>query len=401
MQVKAISACPDTDSTNVTADPAAMFSALYAEFFGRVCAVVNRRVEDWDLAQELTQEMFCGLWEQVAAGTLDLAEIYAPLGFLANRAKWAVAHYLRSTRVLAEESTRDDVLVKLADRDEHPIDVVTARLSVGQMVFGLPFASRRALALHLWEDMPVQAVAEQTGQSVHAVKAQVAEGLAELRALMGVRAEQVAAQVSAAADRERGRRLRVMAAPKPVSRAAYLRQALRAAIVDGWYRPGTALPGRMALADLHIGKDDRRLSDPTADVVRALTALCADGLLTRIGATYTVTEQAPALATRPEREQPTARQNIARELLAGAWPVGTRLPARRDLAARWGHHLPAVRATFNELIDLGVLAIAPGGGLGCVVVALPATEPTTQPVPGRVPAPRRSPEDRVPALVRV
>ena len=184
MQVKAISACPGTVPA-MSADVSVVFSVLYAEHFRGLVALVWRRVDDWALAEDLTQAMFVKLWADVAAGTVDLTGV--GFGWLANRAMWAVGSHYRLARVRAEAAMDDATTRMLADRTDDPLALVTARIGVGQLILTLPFQPRRALALCLLEDMPVCDVAHETGLSEHEVKAHLAEGLTRLRELLGAR----------------------------------------------------------------------------------------------------------------------------------------------------------------------------------------------------------------------
>lgn len=368
-------------------DVAALFAALYAENFDRVLGVVIRRVADRALAEDLTQDLFVKVWADAAAGVLDLAGIEAPFAWLVPRAKWTVGRHWGAVRARAELLTGDETLTRLAGT-ESPIDLVTARVSVGQLVFGLPFELRRALALHLWEDLPVDAVAEATGQTAHTVRAQVAQGLTALRVRLGLQPDLVAAAVAADDARTRARRLRAMAGAGR-SRPVHVRRELRAAIAAGTYRPGDALPGTRVLADRHAPAPAGRLSDPLTPVRRALDTLVRQGLLTRTNDGFTVTADAPELAATGDREPSPARRELAGELLAGTWPVGAALPARRVLADRYGCGMHAVDAALEELVDLGVLT-RPSPSRPPVVADLPGHDGSgqgDQGDPAAVPAP--------------
>jgi RNA polymerase sigma-70 factor (ECF subfamily) len=240
MQVKAISACPDTDSAPVAGDAAEAFARLYGEYFDRVRGLAYWRVSDRDLAEDLAQETFSHLWEQVAAGAVDLTEVRNPFTWLATRAKWTVGRHYRQARIRTEVAL-DDHTMRSPAMAEHPIDLVAARIGMGQLILALPFPARRVLALHYLEGLPVPDVAEETGQSVEEVWRHLAEGVQQLRGLLGVGD----VDVPAPSARDRARRTTLTRAP---SMASEVRELLRAAIRSGRFTPGSVLPSSGALA---------------------------------------------------------------------------------------------------------------------------------------------------------
>jgi RNA polymerase sigma factor (sigma-70 family) len=336
MQVKAISACPDTDSATATQDPGAVFSWLFAAYHDRVRRFLWSLVRDWDLADELTQVTFVGMWQDMASGRV-VTDPQDAFSLLATVARWAeVSHHRDRTR--SREDLLRDVDVPL---DQVPgaaragtgggiDDVVEARMRVGQLLAVLPADQRQVLALHLVADLTVAQVADQTGWTVRQVERKRAEGLRRLRVALGV--PDAPAQTNA---RSREQILQVYVASVRRGRPVSVK----------------ALANRFGV------------SRPTVTQILR-----------------------PVRAPEPPA-QPGARQAVRaglRELIrSGAWPAGAPLPAAEALAPSWGTSPRTVRYALHDLAAEGLLTRDPGRSGGFRVTAPPAS-----PV-GALPAPRR------------
>lgn len=390
MQVKAISACPNTDSATGTDAQSEAFTQLYAEYFRRVRAVVHRRIGDREMSQELTQETFARLWADLVAGKVDLSEVRTPLYWLVNRAKWTIAGHYRRTSAHAETTVHEETFSALLEHMiiEDPAAVVAARIGVGQLMLTLPFEPRRALALCLLEDMPVTDVARETGLTQREVKDHVAEGLRLLREQLGVCLEQDEAWATRAVALAR-RVPRRDTTRTPV--AVHIRTGVCEAVASGTYPVGTVLPSFSTLARLFAPTGTERVNP--SSVSKALGMLCRDGLLTRTPEGYVVTATTPHADHGPRKDSlpkdvlgrmadlivsqcapgaPLSPAALARELGCTPMSATRALRCLGDAGLVVWHHTPSGRARYSV------------AGL-----SYRATEPAV----ALVPAPRRSPEN--------
>jgi hypothetical protein len=172
---------------------------------------------------------------------------------------------------------------RLLDGEGNPMDVVAARITAGQIIAVLDAPVRRALALHLLEDLSIAEVAAETGETERQVKAQVKQGLSALRAQLGV-------EVTQQDITQRARDRRELA-----------RQVYRDSLAAG--RPLT------------------------------MRALAAQFGCTGAWAHNAV--RAEGGMKRPAPARDVARDTLREEIRQGLYPLGTRLPSSIKLAERW------------------------------------------------------------------
>jgi DNA-directed RNA polymerase specialized sigma24 family protein/DNA-binding GntR family transcriptional regulator len=337
-------------------DVRTLFEGLFAEYFPRIRRSLAVRVRDVVLAEELAQRMFADVWEQAAGGSVDLAEVRNPYGWLLGRARVELTRHRGSRPELAETGMSDQDLRTLAGPVEGCVaDRTTDRVMAGQLILALPLSLRRVMALHLLEDLSVDEVARETGQTAPVVVGQIQEGIARVRSVAGVRVDDIAARAETEAARECHRRLSVLGAGEKVSRSERVREALRAAIAGGAYAPGEVMPPTSLLAALYAPSRRTPWDRDTRTVLRILNGFARDGLLTRSKRGFEVTAEASRLAAGMRRTAVSARQMLARELLDGVYAPGEVLPAQRVLANRWGCEPRSVWAALGAVVDLGAL----------------------------------------------
>jgi RNA polymerase sigma factor (sigma-70 family) len=436
MQVKAISACPDTDSTAPARDVAESFARWYADHYAEVRRYLYGRTRDWHLADELTQETFVKLWERIAAQGRDYTDLERPVGLLVTMARWTLTGHRGRSAVRMEHPTDGgNWMRQFADPAAQPLDVIAARQCAGQAIADLPQDYRRVLALHLLEDLAVPQVADATGLSVPVVKETIAEGLHRLREQMGVRAEELAER--SRARREAARRVyrESVTAGRPLTLRALAERFgepqqwaytvvrvegrisrhrpardraltdLRTEILAGVYAPGSRMPTSVELAP--------RWHTSSGTVAYAFRALAAEGLLTRAEgrtagfyvATPGAADAAPGRnafrAPRPSVKRERTLAAVRADLDAGRWALGASMPSPRVLAAELDVSAPLVAYAYRVLICEGRLEQTGHRAGTRYTVTAPTSAAPTPAAPVRIPAPRRSPESLAGASVRV
>lgn len=184
-----------TDGTAVTA----LFERLYTKYFTKIRNFLYSRCHDWHLAEDLTQEVFAKLWEQLADG-YELDPNASEFSILARRAQNALHHHRRlsSTQreLLArtgydsrEQSRKVEVELPASAGASAPAvveDVAIERFQIGAALAILTPVQRRAVALRYLEDLPPHEVAAQTGSAERTVKQYTHDALGTLRTAFGV-----------------------------------------------------------------------------------------------------------------------------------------------------------------------------------------------------------------------
>lgn len=186
-------------TAETTQSPVQLFEGVYAENFASVRNFLFSRCGDWQLSEDLTQDVFTALWQQLLDGKA-LPEEHKPFSVLVRRAQNALHHHRRlssthrellsSPRYDAREPGRqvETQLPAAAGECVPPVveDVAIERFQVGAALAMLKPVQRRAVALRYMEDLPDHEVARQTGYSPRTVKLHTHEALSTLRAAFGI-----------------------------------------------------------------------------------------------------------------------------------------------------------------------------------------------------------------------
>ena len=151
------------------------FDDFYAASFRRLVHQLHAMTGDRDEAQDCVQEAFVRAWSH--RRQLDRAR--SPEAWVRTTAyRLAVSRWRRTAR-----SRRDaDRALQPAGHGQAPSEDHVAVIAALRQ---LPEAQRRALVLHHLCDLPVDAVAAETGAPTGTVKARLSRGRAALAALLG------------------------------------------------------------------------------------------------------------------------------------------------------------------------------------------------------------------------
>lgn len=186
-------------TTETPQSPAQLFEGLYAENFASVRNFLFSRCGDWQLSEDLAQDVFTTLWQQLSEGKA-LPEDHKPFSVLARRAQNALYRHRRLSSTSRELLASPRYDTREAGRQvETPIpaaaaesvppvveDVAIERFQVGAALAMLKPVQRRAVALRYMEDLPDHEVARQTGYSARTVKLHTSTALNTLRAAFGI-----------------------------------------------------------------------------------------------------------------------------------------------------------------------------------------------------------------------
>jgi RNA polymerase sigma-70 factor (ECF subfamily) len=314
-----------------------VFEYVYARYFARVCREISFKVSDRATAEDVAQEMFAKLWQEMSGG-LVIEKPDRALRFLCQRAAWALsAHFAtHATRQARRESALEELpppverAATLASAAPGPETQVPARLDLSRTLALLPPAQRRVIALRYLEDLSYEQVAEQTATSTKTVNNHLSRGLATLR-----RAEGLPERTTAGIRKE----------------AADVRaQAL------ALYRESVAAGSPLAYTELGA-----RFGRTAQWAIRTLRA-------------------GGAHESRLSTVRTDARMQLREELAAGAWTPGEQVTSR-TLAARFpGLHTSSAGQILTALHTERLLDKRPISGPHKVGYFVPA--PPLAPIPG-------------------
>jgi len=150
------------------------FDDFYAASFHRLVHQVHAMIGDRDEAQECVQEAFVRAWSH----RRQLEQAQAPEAWVRTTAhRLAVSRWRRTVRGRrAADRALQPVSAGRGPTEDHVLVIEALRQ--------LPEAQRRALVLHHLCDLPVHAVAAETGAPEGTVKARLSRGRAALAAVL-------------------------------------------------------------------------------------------------------------------------------------------------------------------------------------------------------------------------
>jgi DNA-directed RNA polymerase specialized sigma24 family protein len=193
------------------------FAGVYAEYRPWALRRISRDVQPWDRhsVEDLTQDTFLRTWPH-----LGRVEVGGERPLLSTIARYAVCGHYSSRpngheRVTTEPVAADSPVWRSAQFAIPGADVLAVEPDprLVAALEGLPQETRDAVEMHVADGMPVSVVADHLHRRIPAVRRLADEGLAELRAKLGV-------TTATAAPPEHGRALAELRRRQADARAA-------------------------------------------------------------------------------------------------------------------------------------------------------------------------------------
>jgi RNA polymerase sigma-70 factor (ECF subfamily) len=151
------------------------FDEFYTGSLRRVTAQIYALIGDWHEAQECTQEAFARAWAH--RGKLERSS--HPDAWVRTTAhRLAISRWRRVVR-----GRRPTDRATALPTESPPVNA--EHVALVEALKLLPHAQRTALVLHHLVDLPIAAVALETGVAVGTVKARLSRGRAALAQLLG------------------------------------------------------------------------------------------------------------------------------------------------------------------------------------------------------------------------
>jgi RNA polymerase sigma-70 factor, ECF subfamily len=154
------------------------FELLFREEFRGLCFFAMRYVKDYEIAREITQDAFVGLWEK--RSTIDISR--AVRSYLSTAVRNRCLNWLRDNRkfnntLLDIEDLPHEVLYDPPDR----IVVSELRVRIETAMAELPEKCREVFRLSRHENLKYQEIAGRLEISVKTVEAHMSKALEHMR----------------------------------------------------------------------------------------------------------------------------------------------------------------------------------------------------------------------------
>jgi RNA polymerase sigma factor (sigma-70 family) len=322
--------------------PSEQFDRFYRQYAGAIQRFLYRHAEDWQLAEDLTQEVFAELWKLIESPAGFDEHVGSVRALLYQRARWALARHYKKMATQREYLLAPSEHPRLRDADQGPgpETVAADRVHVGQVLALLTPDQRRAVALYYLEDLAPSDIAELCRIGRATVDRRLNAAKAKLREHFGLD------QAATHADAWRERRETAT-------------EVYRQSVADG--------------APLSVSELAHKFGSSfkwAHDVVRDS-------------------------GVRPEPTEyvrPKLLLQLRTRLAEGAYPADRPLPAGLALAEQFGVSSTVMRKALLELASEGLLRRE--GSLGNTVRYYPANGDSAA-APAEQPAPRRTTRPRL------
>jgi len=150
------------------------FDSFYTASFDRIAGQLYAMIGDRDEAQECVQEAFVRAWSH----RRRLERVHAPEAWVRTTAyRLAVSRWRRTVRARREPDRAVQATRRVEGANENHVALVRALQQI-------PEAQRRAVVLHHVCDLPVAAIAAETGVAEGTVKARLSRGRTALMSLL-------------------------------------------------------------------------------------------------------------------------------------------------------------------------------------------------------------------------
>lgn len=156
-------------------DDPAVFRSFYDRVFPEISGYFQRRVNDLQQADDLTQDTFLAAVQRIRVGD----DVDDPRAWLFGIARHKLVDHYRRQSAGRRVQGRLRATVRPPDEWSASQDPADECLRV---LAQLPAAQRAALVLHHVDDLPVEEVAQILGRSVGAVESLLVRGRAAFRA---------------------------------------------------------------------------------------------------------------------------------------------------------------------------------------------------------------------------
>ena len=169
-----------TTMARLCAGDGAALGELYDQFGGFVFGLARRITSDTDLAQEVTQEVFCYLWQHPDRFDGARGSVRGFLGTLAHR---RAVDLVRSTESIRRTATRHAAQRTLTPPDiAERVDAYLQAEDVRSAVAELPEEQRVPILLAYFEGYSYRQLAELLGIPEGTAKSRIRRALARLNA---------------------------------------------------------------------------------------------------------------------------------------------------------------------------------------------------------------------------
>lgn len=154
------------------------FEEVFTRYSAEMVVYLCKYVSDIAAAEDLVQELFCGLWEKRAK--LEVTDNLS--AFLFRSARNAAMNYLTREKKMTQELSRQ-MENELVFRDD--LETIERDRKLYRLIERLPEQRKKIFKMCFFEEMRYQDVARQLNISINTVKTQMGRALSDLRESAG------------------------------------------------------------------------------------------------------------------------------------------------------------------------------------------------------------------------
>lgn len=151
------------------------FEEIFKRYYGELVIYLCKFVGEVPVAEDIVQEMFCGLWDKREKSHV-ISNVRA---FLFRSVRNAAINYLTRKKKMTVELSRamENDLVFLED-----LETIERDRKLYELIEQLPDQRKKIFKMCFFENLPYKQVAENLNISINTIKTQMGRALADLRA---------------------------------------------------------------------------------------------------------------------------------------------------------------------------------------------------------------------------
>lgn len=153
---------------------------IFKKYYKLVCSTIYKLIPDYNLAEDLAQDVFCDLWRK--RGHLNINTSLK--AYLRKTAVNKTLNYIRKKKVI---TTNDDseVLVKIESPNHNrTLEYAELQEFINRTIDKLPTKCRIIFMLSRFEEYSYKEISEELGISTKTVENQISKALKKLRKAM-------------------------------------------------------------------------------------------------------------------------------------------------------------------------------------------------------------------------
>lgn len=150
---------------------------LFRRHYGFICRAVYRVLKDDNLAEDIAQEVFLGLWKK----RQNLNITTSVQAYLKRAAINKSLNYIRDQKVKFDDEDKIPILTNNQSTTQQHLEAADLQKAIDMAIGNLPERCRIVFSLSRFEEMSYQEIADKLEISIKTVENQISKALKYLR----------------------------------------------------------------------------------------------------------------------------------------------------------------------------------------------------------------------------